>query len=188
MMVVVIHAEERGERLNYIGGGPIIGEKRNKQKIKHQRIQPPESCIFNRSDLKLFRNAKTPWIIYCCLPPNNPCSPTLLTYLQTPPGTHLHTSEVSVVNFLIREGKQYQYRWLFYWYQELSGYHHHHNNLTPLLCNHATPLLTMDHHLYNLTFHPSPLHGSPPPSCQTSPIYVDHYFPFMYTIILVAYW
>ena len=34
--------------------------ERNSQKIKQKRRQPPESCIFNKSNVKLFRNAKTP--------------------------------------------------------------------------------------------------------------------------------
>ena len=37
-----------------------IGEKRNIQKRKQKRMQQPKSCMFNRIDVKIFRNAKTP--------------------------------------------------------------------------------------------------------------------------------
>ena len=45
--------------------------------------------------------------------------------------------------------------------KNLSRYHHHHH-VTPLLCRHATHILPMDHYLYHVTYHPSPLHGSTP--------------------------
>ena len=38
----------------------ITGNKSKRQKSKHQRRQQQESFIFNKSDVKFFRNAKTP--------------------------------------------------------------------------------------------------------------------------------
>ena len=55
--------------------------------------------------------------------------------------------------------ERYMIRFLL---KNLSRYHHHHHRVTPLLCHHATHLLPMDHHLYHVTCHPSPLHGSTP--------------------------
>ena len=84
----------------------VLGEKRKSQKRKQQRRHSSERFIFNRNDVKLFRNAKTPWTVYLRLPPNNRCSSISLTYLQQSSRTLFHTSEVSLENFLIREGKQ----------------------------------------------------------------------------------
>ena len=60
----------------------------------------------------------------------------------------------------------------------LSGYHQHHH-VTPLLFHHATPLLPMDHHIYHVICHPSPMYVSTPSSCHPSPLYVDHHLIFM---------
>ena len=38
----------------------ITGKKSKRQKSKHQRRQQQESLIFNKSDVKFFRNSKTP--------------------------------------------------------------------------------------------------------------------------------
>ena len=150
----------------------IIREKTKRQKRKHQRRQLPGSCIFNKRYLKLFINAKTPWTVNHFLPPNNQCSSTSLSSLHQPPRKPLHTLEVSLVNFLIRKGKQYPEIWFISWCKELSRYHHHHHQVTTLLYHHTTPILTMNHHLYRFTCTPSPLHGSPPSSCHPYLIYV----------------
>ena len=34
--------------------------EKEEEKRKQQRINSPKSCIFNRSDVKIFRNSKTP--------------------------------------------------------------------------------------------------------------------------------
>ena len=62
--------------------------------------------------------------------------------------------------------------------KKMSRYHHHHH-VTPLLCHHATPLLPMDHYLYHITCHRSPLHGSTPSSCYPSTLHVDNNLLFM---------
>ena len=59
-------------------------------KSKQQRRQPPKSSIFNRSDLKFFRNSKTPWRVYHNLPPKNTCSSTSLNSIQTQPRMPLY--------------------------------------------------------------------------------------------------
>ena len=46
--------------------------------------------------------------------------------------------------------------------KNMSRYCHHHHILNPLLCNHAKPILNMNHHLYYVTCHPSSMHGSTP--------------------------
>ena len=48
-------------------------ERKRKQQIRHS----PKICILKRSDVKLFRNARIPWIFYCCIPPKNQCSSIL---------------------------------------------------------------------------------------------------------------
>ena len=159
-----------------------IVHKRKRQKSKHQIRQPPKSCIFNKIYLKLFINAKN---IYRILPPKSWCSSTSLTSLQQSPMTPFHTSEVRLVNFLIREKKNYPERWFVSFCQEMSRYQHHHYHVTPLLINNANPLITMDHHIYQVTCHHSPLHGSTPSSCHPSSLYVDHHLLFMQTITLV---
>ena len=60
--------------------------------------------------------------------------------------------------------------------KKLSTYHHHHHQVTHLLCHHITPILPMEHHLYNVTCHPYPINGSTPSSCYPYPLYVDHNF------------
>ena len=63
----------------------VADNRREKEegKREHQIRQPPESCIFNKIDVKLFRNAKAPWTVYCSISPKSPCSSTSLTCLQT---------------------------------------------------------------------------------------------------------
>ena len=41
---------------------PMAENRREKEeaKMKQQIIQPPKSCIFNKKDMKLFINSKTP--------------------------------------------------------------------------------------------------------------------------------
>ena len=46
--------------------------------------------------------------------------------------------------------------------KDMSRYHHHHHHVTPIIYNHATHILTIYHHIYNITYHPSPLHVSTP--------------------------
>ena len=72
------------------------------------------------------------------------------------------TLEVSLVNFQIREGKQYQLRLFISWSQEMIRYHHNHHHVTTILCHHVTHFFTME------KLHPSPLHGSPPSSYHPS--------------------
>ena len=62
--------------------------------------------------------------------------------------------------------------------KNMSRYHHHHH-VNPLLCHHATPLLPMDHYLYHVICHPSPLHGSTPSLFQPYLLHVDHHLLFM---------
>ena len=140
-----------------------IGEKWKRQKSKQQRRHPPKSCIFNRRYLKLFINTNNPWTVYLCQPQNNWCSSNLLTSLQNPPRMPIHTSEVSLVNLIIQEGKQYPEILFVSLSKYLSRYHHCHNHFTPLLCYHVTlsspcnsvnPLFWMYHHNH---FTPIPL-------------------------------
>ena len=42
-----------------------IEEKSSRQKRKQQRIQPPARFVFNKNDLKLFRNYITAWTASC---------------------------------------------------------------------------------------------------------------------------
>ena len=154
-----------------------IREKRKRQKRKHQMRHSPKSYIFKGSDVRLFRNSSTPWIVYCRLPLNNQCLSTSLTFPQKSSRTMLYTSKVSLLKFLIREGKQYPERWFISCWK-MSMYNHC-NRVTPLLCRHATPLLPIDHHLYHITCHPSPLNISTPSSCHPSPIYLYHHLLFM---------
>ena len=60
---------------------------KKRQTSKHQRRQPPARFAFNKSDIKIFINAKTSWII-SCLTLRKPCFslsfPSHLTASRTP--------------------------------------------------------------------------------------------------------
>ena len=60
---------------------------KKRQTSKQQRRQPPARFAFNKSDIKIFINAKTLWIIYC-FPLSKPCLslsfPSHLTASRTP--------------------------------------------------------------------------------------------------------
>ena len=82
----------------------LVDENRREKeeaKRKQKRRHSSKSFIFNRSNVKLFRNSKTPCTVYFFLPSNNLCSETSLTYLQKSLRTPLDTLEVSLVKFLI---------------------------------------------------------------------------------------
>ena len=70
----------------------LVDENRRKKeqtKRKQQRIQTPESCVFNKIDLNIFRNSKTPCTAYSRLPPKNQFLSKLLTS-----GVRLATSQI----------------------------------------------------------------------------------------------
>ena len=62
--------------------------------------------------------------------------------------------------------------------KNMNRYHNHHH-VTPLIYHNSTPLLPMDHHIYHVTCHPSPLHRSTLSSCHPSTLNVDHHLLFM---------
>ena len=82
---------------------------KKRQTSKHQRRQPPAKFAFNKSDIKIFINAKTLWIIYC-FPLSKPCLslsfPSHLTASRTP----FSASQVIWATYQIKEYQQYPRR------------------------------------------------------------------------------
>ena len=68
---------------------------------------------------------------------------------------------------------------IFFLLENMSRYHHHQHRVTPLLYNNATPILLMDHQLYHVICHHSPLQESTPSQCYPCCLYVDHHLLFM---------
>ena len=91
--------------------------------LEHPKEYSHPKVASSKKYLNIFINSKTPWIVYRHLPMKIPCASTSLTFLQTPQMTPFHTSEVSLVYFLVREGKHYAEILFISCCQEMSRYH-----------------------------------------------------------------